>query len=197
MKKLFLAILTLPLLLTGCVQSTTPSDSGDTEVEHYINVPINDVSMVEGEQYQIPIEILKKTIIVCRSNNEDIVTVTHSGLITAVKEGETTITVSGGQDHFIVFVTVSQKTAEDSLQIVMPKYEYTMKSGDTFNLPLSVKYGDVVVNNYTLSYEYEIDGVVSISNLTITASTVGITRCVVTATYLNLEASEIFTITVY
>lgn len=194
MKRFFLAISLIPFLLSGCGGS---SDSSEPVVEHSINVPINDVSLVEGSQFEIPIEIIKKTIVICKSNNEEIVTVSRDGVITALKEGETTISVSGGQDHFIVFVTVLPDTAKSSLQIVMPKNEFTLEIGDEYVLPLTVKYGNEVVNNPLLSYTYEVENIVSISSLIMTAKNEGTTKCVVTASLDELEVSESFTVTVY
>lgn len=194
MKKLLLAILSIPcLLLGGCNKSSKV----DPPVEHSIDVSINEVSITEGEQYTIPIEIIKQTIVVCRSNDEEIATVTRDGVITAIKEGETTISISGGQDHFIVFVTVLAEVAQDSLQIVMPKQSFTLEKNDEFVLPLVVKYGNKEIKDPNLSYEYENEGIVSISSLTVTALKEGTTKCVVTATYEELSVSEIFTITVY
>ena len=194
MKRLFLALLFIPLLLGGCGSNNS---GGESQIEHNINVPISEVLIVEGKEFQIPIEILKQTIVVCRSNNEEIATVTHSGLVTAIKEGETTINISGGQDHFIVFVTVLPDSAKDSLQITMPKYDFTLKVDDEYELPITVKYGNNVIEDAALTYEYEIDNIISIENLTITALNSGTTNCVVTASYNELEVSELFTITVY
>ena len=193
MKKLLLAILLFPFLLVGC----RGSSGGDSGNQHSINVPINEVSILEGEQYTVPVEVIKRTIIVYRSNNEEIVTISRDGVITAIKEGETTVTISGGGDNFIVFVTVMAKSAEDSLQIVMPKYDFAMKKDDKFTLPLTVKYGNEAVNNPTMSYVYENEGIVSITGLEVTANAVGETKCLVTATWGELSVSELFTITVY
>lgn len=195
MKKFFLTLLFIPFLLGGC-GSDNPG-GGDTPVEHSIDVPISEVSIIEGHEFQIPIEVLKPTIVVCRSNNEEIATVTHNGLVTGVKEGETTINISGGQDHFIVFVTVLEETSKASLQITMPKYNFTLKAGDKYNLPITVKYGSSVIKDPALSYEFEKEGIVSISELTVTALLAGTTKCVVTALYNELEVSELFTLTVY
>lgn len=194
MKKLFLSLLLIPFLLTGCGGSNS---SGHKNTEPSINVGINQVSLVEGDQFEIPIEVFKPSIIVCRSNNEEIATVTHEGIITAIKEGETSISISGGQDRFIVFVTVLADTARNSLSIVMPKDEYTLKVDDEYKLPLTVKYGASTVSEPTISFEYEVEDIISISGLTVTALSEGTTKVVVTASYNQLEVSEIFTVTVY
>ena len=193
MKRLLLAVFLIPFLLGGCNQQGGGSSPG----EHYINVPINDVSLIEGEEFEIPVEIIKTTIVTYRSNNDDIATVSRTGVITAIKEGETTINISGGGDHFIVFVTVYPQTAKDSLQIVMVKDSFTVAKDDTFILPITVKYGNEVIKEPTLSYEYEHEGVVLIEDLTLIAKAVGTTKCLITATYGDLEVDDIFTVTVY
>ena len=60
-----------------------------------------------------------------------------------------------------------------------------------------VKYGNQIVHNYTISYLYENEGIVSISNLVMTALSAGTTRVVATATYIDFEVSESFIVTVY
>ena len=195
MKRLFLTLLFIPSLLTGCGCSQDPVVP--PAVEHYINVPTNTVTLTEGNEFTIPIEVIKPTIITCRSNDEEIATVTHEGLITAIKEGETTITISGGQDRFIVFVTVLAEPTKSSLSIVMPKKEFTLKVDDEFELPLTVKYGAEEVKEPVLTYVYEVEDIVSITDLTVTALAEGTTKVVVTASYDDLEVKEIFTITVY
>lgn len=194
MKKLIFAILFIFCLLIG---SSVQSSNVTPPEEHSIDVTTNEIYLTEGEQYAIPIEIIKQTVVVCRSNDEEIATITREGVITAIKEGETTISISGGQDHFIIFVTVLPETAKDSLQIVMPKHNFTLKKEETFVLPLTVKFGNQNIENPTLQYVYETEGIVSISSLTITAIKEGTTKCVVTASYNDLEISDVFTVTVY
>lgn len=195
MKRFLLSLLLIPFLLGGCNQNsgTTPKK----EEEHSINVPINEVSLVEGSEFQIPVEILQQTSIIYRSNNEEIATVSRSGLITAIKEGETTISITGGIDRFILFVNVLADTAKSSLSIEMPKNSFTLAKDDQYVLPLVVKYGSDEVKEPVLSYRYGTEGIVSISSLTVSALKIGTTICVVTASYNKLEVSEIFSITVY
>ena len=96
-----------------------------------------------------------------------------------------------------MFVTVLKETSKSSLSIDMPKDEFTLKVDDEYELPLTVKYGLEAVKEPRLSYEYEVEEIVSITNLTVTALNAGTTKVVVTASYDDLEVSEIFTITVY
>ena len=193
MKKLFLTLLFIPALLTGCGGNSTPTPVA----EHCINVGINEVTLYEGDDFQIPIEVIKPAIIICRSNNEEIATVNHEGLINAISEGETSISISGGADRYLIFVTVLKETSKSSLSIDMPKKEFTLEVGDEYELPLKVKYGLEEIKEPRLSYEYEVEDIISIANLTISTLNVGYTKVVVTASYDDLEISEIFTVTVY
>ena len=203
MKKLFLSMLLFPLILGGCSffnkNSNTPQQEEEQEVveDHYIEVSITDLSLEVDEQYQIVITQLKKTIVLCQSNDDSIARVTQNGLVTAVAPGETTITISGGKDRYIVFVSVLPPEAKDSLQIVMVKTSFTISLDDEYILPLTVKLGNEVVNNPTLNYTFETAGIVSISGLNVTPIAAGTTKCVVAASYNDLTTSSSFNITVY
>ena len=209
-KKLFLTLI-FPLLLSGCSfglfkkkDSNSSQDSGQDSGEvtpeptgHSINVIDTEISIEVGLQYQINIVELKKTIIICQSSNEEIASVTQDGLVSALTPGEATISISGGQDRFNVFVTVLPPEAKDSLQIVMVKQSFTLSLGDEYTLPLTVKLGNQVIEDASLTYEYETEGVVSILGLDVTALAVGTTKCVVSASYSDMKTSSSFVVSVY
>ena len=103
MKKLFLSLMLVPLMLGGCNwfkkdKNKEPEEEEVIEEEQYISVAETELSLEIGEQYQLQITQIKKTIIICQSNNDAVATVTQSGLVTAVAPGETTISVTGGRD---------------------------------------------------------------------------------------------------
>lgn len=197
MKKLLLALFTLPFILLGCNKTSGGHKPAPTP-EQYINVAVSQVTLEELETYQIETEILvANTIVFYSSNNNNVATVTDDGLVTAVAPGETSINIRGGKDYYSVFITVTTYQAKDSLQITLSKKSFALEVDDTFVLPLSVKFGNEVVNDYTISYLYENDGIVSIADKVMTALAIGTTRVVATATYNNQTASESFTVTVY
>ena len=197
MKKLLLALFTLPFILLGCNKQSGGHKPAPTP-EQYINVRVSQVTLEELETYQIETEILvPNTIVFYSSNNKNVATVTDNGLVTAVAPGETSINIRGGKDYYSVFITVTTYQAKDSLQVVLSKKNFNLEVNDTFVLPLIVKYGNEVVNDYTVSYLYENEGVVSIADKVMTALGVGTTRVVVNATYNNQQASESFVVTVY
>ena len=183
MKKMFLSILLIPLLLCGC-NKKQQQEEVVPEQKQYINVALSEVSLHEEEQYQIEVEILQKgTIVFYTSNDNNIASVDNNGLIQGVKAGETTISIRGGKDSYTLFVTVLPYQTKDSLQIVLLKNEFTLQVNDEYELPLTVKYGNTVIENPTLSYVYETEDIVTISSLTVSAKKAGTTQCVVTATY--------------
>lgn len=194
MKKLLLALLIAPFLL-GC-QNTQKNSV--TPTDHYINVETSEITLMEDDTYQIQTSIIKKgTIVFYSSADELVATVSDTGLITAVREGQTTVTVRGGKDTFNIFVTVEAFQAHDSLQIVMEQDQFTLAVSDQYVLPLQVKLGNEVINNAELSFVIENDKIISINNLTITALKAGSTKCLVTASYNQEEVSKGFNVTVY
>ena len=198
MKKLLLALLLVPLLLTGCNKKDQNSGGSGTVTEQYIHVPVNEITLMEEKTYQIETEIIKTgTIVFYSSDDEEIASVSDDGLVTAVKEGETTINVRGGRDSYVIFVTVTPYQAEESLRIVLQKESFVLEVGDEYILPLTVKLGNEVIENPVLSYSYENDGIVSIEGTIVNALSAGTTKCVATATYENKEVSKSFSITVY
>ena len=88
--------------LTGCNNS---SQSGDI----VINVT-NSISLKEGETYQINITVAgSEDIVIYRSDNHNVATVSSTGLVTALKEGIANITVTTNNYKEIITFTVSKK----------------------------------------------------------------------------------------
>ena len=193
MKKLFLTLLLVPFLLVGCKKGSKTSSE-----EQYINVEVSELTLMEDDTYQIETSVIKSgTIVFYSSANDKIASVNDDGLITAIKAGETTITVRGGKDSYNIFVTVTPFQAHDSLQIVMEKESYTLAVNDEYVLPLQVKIGNQVVEGATLDFTIENPAVLSINGLLVKALSAGTTKCVATASYQEEVVSKGFTVTVY
>ena len=198
MRKVLLPLLAIPFILLGCNKQSGGGNKPAPTPEQYINVEVNQITLEVEETYQIVTEVLvPDTIVFYSTNNKNVATVTEDGLVTAVAAGETSINIRGGRDYYSLFVTVTPYQAKDSLQITLTKKNFTLSVDDEFVLPLQVKYGNEVIDNYTISYLYENNNIVSISNLVMTALAAGTTKVVATATYNDQEASESFTVTVY
>ena len=194
MKKRLLALLLIPFLL-GC------KNKGNSSVPHseqYINVPVEELTLMEDDTYQIETEIIKAgTIVFYSSMNEEIVTVNDSGLVTALHAGTTDIVVRGGKDTFNIYVEVLPFQAKDSLQIVLDKDSFTLGVGEDYLLPLKVMVGNTVINDAELTFGVSDPAIASISGLTVTALSAGTTKCLATAKYGQEEVSKGFNITVY
>lgn len=197
MRKVLLPLLVIPFILIGC-NKQSGGNKPTPLPEQYINVEVNQITLEVEETYQINTEILvENTIVFYSSNNKNVATVTEDGLVTAIMPGETSINVRGGRDYYSVFVTVIPYQAKDTLQITLTKKSFTLSVNDEFVLPLQVKYGNEVISDYSISYLYENNNVVSITGLNMRALAAGTTRVVATATYQDLEVSESFVVTVY
>ena len=184
-------------MLAGCGNNSTPTPA-PFNPSQYIDVRVSEVTLEAEGTFQIEVDIIvEHTIVFFSSNNKDVATVSREGLITAVKEGTTSINVRGGKDYYSVFVTVIPYQAKDTLQISLTKNSFTLEKNDEFVLPITVKYGNGAINDYSISYIYEHSNIVNINGLNMTAVNEGTTKVVATATYRNIQASEIFTVTVY
>ena len=194
MKKLFLSsLLLIPFLLVGCKKGSKTSSA-----EQYIQVEVSELTLMEDDTYQIETNIVKAgTIVFYSSANDKIASVNDDGLITAVKAGETTITVRGGKDSYNIFVTVNPFQAHDSLQIVMEKESYTLAVNDEYVLPLQVKIGNQVMDGASIDFTIQNTAILSINGLTVKALSAGTTKCVATASYQEEVVSKGFSITVY
>ena len=62
-------------------------------VVNYINIEINEIVLKINETYQLNLNSSNNSLIEYKSLNEEIVSINENGLITALKEGETTIVV--------------------------------------------------------------------------------------------------------
>ena len=196
MKRLIPLLLLLPSFVAGC-SSPNETSSSQVSTDAYINVAIDSLTVMEEGTAKIDVEIIKQgTYVFFSSADSDIATVDDEGIVTGVKEGTTTITIRGGRDTFIVYVTVTPYQARESLQITLTKKSFTLENGDSFVLPLKVKLGGEEVEA-ELSYEIENPAVVAIFSTTVTALSVGSTKVVASATYATYNAHIGFSITVY
>lgn len=196
MKKQLILCALFSFLLIGCQNNNQKSQ---TSVEQVINLDVASISIHEEETYQLNVEIIKKgTIIFYSSADENVATVDDDGLVTGIAKGETTVTVRGGNNTFYISVEVLPYEAAAALEINMEKDTYTLAKDDEYVLPITVSYGNQdVTSEVTFSYEIENTNVVSFNGLVATALNAGTSKCVVTATYLQQQASKGIEITVY
>ena len=194
MKKLFVTLLIVPFLF-GCKNKK----NNVVPAEQYIKVSVEELSLMEDDTYQINTEIVKSgTIVFYSSADESIATVSESGLISAIKQGETSITIRGGKDTYTIFLEVLPYQAKDSLQIVLPKDSYVLAVNDTYTLPLEIKVGNAPVNDVVPSFSFENENIASIDeDFLITAKAIGSTKCLIAASYQQQVVNKSFTVIVY
>ena len=96
-----------------------------------ITIDIDDlnVSVIEGGTYQIDFDTNDSKGLQFESGNQTILTVNASGLITALAEGETTVTVSSKDDPEVkVVITV---TVSKNYTLTVPSTTMTVKVGES------------------------------------------------------------------
>ena len=194
MKKQWYSLFLLPLLL-GC--SSNPRIDPAKEVDKYIDVSTEKIVIGIEQTYQLEVTIIEEhTIVFYSSEDENVITVDDTGLIYAVDYGSTNAIVRGGKDTYVIPVEVTEKAPDDSLQILLPREEFTIEVGDEFLLPISVKLGNEPVDAL-VEYEIEDESCISIENNLIKGLAAGTSKVVAKAVYEQEEVSRGFQISVY
>ena len=165
MKKL-LALLCIPCLLaafaTGCKDKKGDDVVSDSSVEETVSADItlntNKVGIYLGESFQlIPTvaEAKKGALVFWSVLNESVATVDDNGLVTAVGVGTTVCYAQCGETTVPCSITVYEKALTSSFHLAMDKTQYVLNVNDTYNLfsDISVRFGDKVVTEYTLTGE--------------------------------------------
>ena len=195
MKKKLFSLLLLPFLF-AC-SSISYQEDPKKEVEKYIEVSTDKISIPLDGTYQLEVTIIEEyTIVFYSSEDENIVTIDDKGLISTVNYGETSVVVRGGKDTYVIPVEVIEQSTVDALQIVLPRDSYNIEVDDVYVLPISTKLGNEVVDA-TITYEIEDSTVISINNNVIKGLKSGASKVVATATYNDEEVSKGFVINVY
>lgn len=177
-KTFFLAVCTLTL--TGCGESQV-FESPTIEITN------NKISLVEGTTYQLEVVTSDtKMMVFYSSQNNAIATISESGLITAIAVGETVCYAQVGLNKAACAVSVTPYEPDPDLRIDLAKTSFTLEKDDEFVLPITIRYGEEVVEEYTLTAEIADETIVSFSEGVFTGLAIGETDVLLTATYLDL-----------
>ncbi|MCD4827589.1 MAG: Ig-like domain-containing protein [Acholeplasmataceae bacterium] len=137
-----------------------------------ITVSVDDlaVTMKTGETYQI--EVGANDSVVFESSDEDVLTISESGLVTALSVGSANVKVISKSDEAI-FVTIVV-TVESSVEITTTQSEYTLKTGETVDLSYTA--------NSDVSLSSSDEAIFTISGDTITGVSEGVATLTITST---------------
>ena len=188
----FLPILIIPLSLVSCNKS-------GKEEKTYVSLSDTAITLSEDQTYQLTVNIddsLKNYLVFWNIRDENIASVVD-GLVTAKKVGSTICTVQVGEYTADCAVTVTSFAPVDTLDITLPKNEYSLNVYDEFELPLTVTLGVKIITDYQLSVDISDKSIVSYANKVVTALDSGTCTLLLTATYQEYTANELITVTVY
>lgn len=199
-KKHLLPLLFIPFLLSGCNNSSKDSkqDESSTKIdESSISLTESKISLMEGETHQLE-AVVKRTgsLVFWSIRDSEIAEVSDTGVVTAIKEGETMVYAKCGKDVAMCAVRVSKLNASSDLYLLSEKTSFNLNVGDTFELPITAKYGSEVVEP-TYTYSVDDEAIISVSNNTVTALGSGTSSLLVSGTYEGLTSELLLTITVY
>ncbi len=119
-----------------------------------ININEKEKTLTAGESFQIEASVspsnAKNSKITYKSNDFEVATVSESGLVTAVSEGETTITVSCGD--VTENVTINVQNTEVTLESLTLDENITLKVGESQLLNLKLMPENASINNDNIIY---------------------------------------------
>lgn len=163
MKRIIYCFLVALLCVCGfsaCGKDATNSDSSSTSEVKESNLAFvqNEIVLSVGQSVQAELETSKKNIYIFWSTrDEEIATVSDSGVITALAEGQTICYAEFAGEMVMCLIKVTAEQAKPLLSVSVPYANdgVTLYVGDSLAIKATVKLGDLVIDNAQI--EYEID----------------------------------------
>lgn len=193
MKKIvycLLAMLFSIFCFSACGDNSKNS-AGNTDSQPAVAFVNNEITIAVGESAQVEVVTAKKNMFVFWTiRDENIATISPEGVITGLEEGQTICWAEVAGEKAVCMVKVTEKQAVPMLSISIPyeKNNVMMYAGDTLDLKVVVKAGDVFVDNAQVAYDVNTDDVVSVENGVLTAIAEGRATITITANYQNQSA---------
>lgn len=202
--RLFLLPFFLLLVFSGCSNGYQPiSRLGEVEPTNLVTLSTTSISLPEERDYQLEATIdhsLNRYLKFWSSDNEDVATVSDSGLVSAVKKGSTVITLQVGKYFARCAVEVTDYLPYAVLSIHLKKSVYSLNVNDSFKLDPVVKLGNEVISSgYTVASDSSDPNIASFNNetLSISANSQGKCDILLTFTYLSYSVKELIYVNVY
>ena len=207
MKRIVYCILTVLLgicCFTACkdeVESSSFSEqtsTSETQKTNNLHITTSEVILSIGESTQLTATTdLENVFIFWTVRDENIATISTTGMVTGVSEGETICYASFAGETAMCLVKVVPEGSKPLLSISTPYQDgITLLESGRFDPLLSVKLGDDVLDSATLQYEVSDTAVVEVVDGILLARATGEATVTVKATYGTQEASVSFTVNV-
>lgn len=191
------------LMLAGCGQNNNENaapQEGEEMNQSLVSLSTSVISISEEKTYQLTATIdesLNRYLVFWSTRDEEIATVSDSGLVTALKVGTTICEVQCGKYFARCSITVTNYMPEDNLFVSFEKYEYNLNVDDEYVINPIVKLGDKTIADYSLTMEVGDSSILSTNNKTIKALKVGESDVLLTFTYQDYTAQSLIYVKVY
>ena len=181
-------------------ESSSSASSSESTVtqENSIEFVQNEITISIGETAQAEVITSKNNVYVFWSiRDENIATVSDTGVITGVSEGQTICYAKFAGVEAMCLIKVSAEKTDPVLSIYTPYTDgVTLYAGDNFDLSLKVRLGDDLLENAQITYTVDNSAVVTAANGALNACGVGSATVQITAEYEGQTASLTVTVTV-
>jgi len=124
-----------------------------------IDIENLNIELIEGNTYQIDYDTNDTSGLSFESNNQAVLTVSSSGLVTAVSEGEATVSVTSKENPEIV-VIITVKVIKNYI-LTVPSTSVTMKIGDTESIVYTANDDLTFTSSNNLIFTVDDEGVVT------------------------------------
>ena len=208
MKRIVYCILTVLLgmcCFTACkddgeVASSSSEQTSTSEPKETNNLHIttNEVTVAVGESMQLTATVdLENVYIFWTVRDDNIATVSSTGVNTGLSEGETICYASFAGESAMCLIKVLPETSQPLLSVSTPYRDgITLLKGNKFDPLLSIKLGDDVLSDATVQYTVSDTAVVEVVDGLLIARAAGEATVTAKATYGTQEASVSFTVEV-
>ena len=203
MKKKILIIIPLVFALCRYKNNNKNPDEGGGSVTpkaSLISLNTNSISLSQEKTFKLEATIdpsLSKYLLFWSIENENIASISDTGLVSAKNVGYTICMAQCGKYQARCVVEVTPYVPESSFSVSLEKTSFNLNVNDEYSLNPTVKLGNVVINNYTSSAEVSASAVVSYTHNLIKALQVGESDILVTYSYLEYSVQQLLHVVVY
>lgn len=195
MKKRFLLLTLFTSLLFFACSSKTPSPVPNNP----ISLSETSISISEDRTYQLSATVdqsISKYLVFWSMRDTSVAKVDTNGLVTAIKEGSTICQVQCSKYIARCAINVTAYEPDAALSVEMAVTNITISIDDVYELPLIVKLGEEIINNYRIHAYFDNEMIATLANKTIVPVSRGNTIVLLTISYQKQEAQIMFNLTI-
>ena len=194
MKKILLCLLAMALCSVCFFACNKTSESESGEQAKVIEFTQAEISLCVGSSVQAEVLTEKKNVYVYwYVTDESVATVSDTGLITAISEGQTVCYAEYNGVSAMCLIKVSAKQATPMLSVSVPytNNEITIYVGDFIELESQVKNGNDIVSDANVEYSVADGAIAGVDGVKLTGLSAGETTVTILVTVGEKTAQTI------